>query len=231
MIWVFAAHACGNIVFSIVYDIMSRKSRSAATQEVAAFLMEHTSGTLHGSQLSSLDLKNFVSDTKAPHTAFPEMQKLKAAEIRALVPAVKLLADKYGNGSVSWKHKQQMMEALDLMYQTIYAAGLFLSSDEWRTLDTSATRFLLEYSFLSNEAVAAGKLRFSVVPKFHYLCHIVQQSKYLNPKFTWCYGGEDLVGAASALAHSCTTGTAGWSIQAKMLLKYKVAKHMEWCLQ
>lgn len=226
-----AAHAIGNVLFCIVYEVLKKKTRSAACQEIAGFLMEQTSNCEHGSQLSALDLKNFVTDVKAPHQHYPELQKMKAAEVRALVPAVTLLADVYALDSDHWSHMKKMMQSLNAMYQVIYQAGMFLTPLQFKLLDKSSTRFLLEYSHLSKEAARNGQLRFSVTPKFHYMCHIIQQSEFLNPRFTWCYGGEDLVGAASALAHSCTDGTSGWHVQAKTLEKYRVAKHMEWTLQ
>ena len=226
-----AAHACGNIIFSVVYDVLGHKTRSSATQEVAGFLMEQTAATEHGNQLSQLDLKNFVTDIRAPHTNFPEMQKMKAAEIRALVPAVALLAEQHKDLSEEWGHNYKMIESLHKMYQIIYGAGMFLTPQQFSALEKHSLRFLLEYSFLSNHALSEGKLRFSVTPKFHYLCHIVQQSQFINPRTTWCYGGEDLVGAASALAHSCTSGTNSWFVASKMLEKYRVAKHMDWSLQ
>eukprot|EP00969_Alexandrium_andersonii_P061868 2727514-Alexandrium_andersonii.AAC.1 len=57
---------------------------------------------------------------------------------------------------------------------------------------------------------------------------MLQQGKFLNPKYSWCYGAEDLVGRASSLARSCTKGTAPAQVPSKMLLKYRIAKHMQW---
>ncbi len=142
-----------------------------------------------------------------------------------------IVAETYSDGAPLWNHRLRMIKALDKMYDVIYTSGMILSDSQFRSLEQASSIFLLEYSYLAREALAANRLQYSVVPKFHYLCHIVQAAKFLNPRWTWCYGGEDLVGSISALAHSCTSGTSALQVQAKLMEKYRVAKHIAWAMQ
>ena len=75
-------------------------------------------------------------------------------------------------------------------------------------------KFLKHYTWLSNLALREGRTVFSVVPKFHYMCHLCQQARIINPRWTWCYGGEDFVGRISRLGHACLRGTASFKVGA-----------------
>ena len=143
-----------------------------------------------------------------------------------------------------------MILSLGTFYRVMHNAGMFFTQEEWTLFQTSAMDFLTCYQWLSLECKifiyllliyffiffvvlslecekSHNKL-YNIVPKFHYMYHLVQQARYMNPRFVWCYGGEDLVGRASSLAHSCTRGTPPSQVPSKMMDKYSHAKHMEW---
>ena len=156
-----AGHAIGNLLFEIVYVSLKHKSRTEACQEIAGVLIDQSSG-LHGSAISSFVLKNFVADTSRPHQDYPELRKLKAAEVRSLVKPAVFLAIKYSDGSNLWKHRIRMIRALDLMYEVIYAADIVLTHDQFQSLDKSCNLFLQEYSFLARAALEATQMQYSI---------------------------------------------------------------------
>ena len=114
------------------------------------------------------------------------------------------------------------------MYQLVHEAGMFFDQDTWVGFERASMEFLNTYQWLSQECSKADKKQYNIVPKFHYFYHLVQQSRDINPRFVWCYGGEDLVGRPSSLAHSCIRGTPGPQVPSRMMAKYRIAKHIEW---
>ena len=220
-----ASHAMGNVIFDIAFGSLSYMSRAKAVQEIAQELLSHVPE--HGSRLTTFELKHFCNPSR-PHREYPVLMKLKAAHVRGMVPAVLALAQKYSDGSRHWRHQVRMMQKLASVYDTVHTAGIALTSEQFARMSTDANEFLLEYSFLSQEAAAAEKNLYAVMPKHHYFFHLVQQARFLNPRWSWCYGGEDLVGKASNLGHSCLDGTPGRLVAAKLMHKYRVAKHISW---
>ena len=77
------------------------------------------------------------------------------------------------------------------MYRLVHEAGMFFDKDTWVGFETASMEFLKTYQWLSQECSKADKKQYNIVPKFHYFYHLVQQSRDINPRFVWCYGGEN----------------------------------------
>ena len=191
----------------------------------AAFILGKKA--LHGSALTSFDLKNFCNPKKVT-VEYPQMSYLKAAQVRGLVPIVAELCHKYDDGGPDSKHICALMDRLCTVYSIVHDADMVLAPDVYRLFFEAGQNFLLEYNFLAQQAEDAGLCRWSVVPKFHYFFHLLQQAQETNPRWLWCYGGEDLVGKASNLAHSCLRGTPSFLVPQKLFEKYRVAMHLKW---
>ena len=56
-------------------------------------------------------------------------------------------------------------------FSLLYRAGLFLTANEARTIGHLGVGFLQLYAKLAQKAISAGRLRFAMVPKVHYLMH------------------------------------------------------------
>jgi hypothetical protein len=225
------SHALGNLFFEIVYVSLKNKSRATACQQLAAVVLHESARSEHGSPISSLELKHFVADTSRPHKDYPQLHHLKAGEVRSLIAAGVALAREYNDGSPKWKHILRLMTAQSNMYNILYMSGIVMTAEQYNIFQQSIKMFLLSYTWLGRQSVQESTLRWSMIPKHHYLGHIMQTSRFLNPRFTWCYGGEDLVGKISCLAHSCVAGTSSVDVQSKVLAKYRLAKHVSWHLQ
>jgi hypothetical protein len=61
---------------------------------------------------------------------------------------------------------------------------------------------------------------FQLTQKGHYLMHCCLLSHALNPRRSWCYSGEDLMGKSRDLAASCSKGNSMWQVSNKMTGKY-----------
>jgi hypothetical protein len=90
--------------------------------------------------------------------------------------------------------------------------------------------FLACYTFIAKHfvEVPVGRRRklFNVTVKFHYLAHIGLLAWALNPRYGWCYSGEDMMQKTKRLAHSCLRGLGTDAAPSKMLVKYMFGMHL-----
>ena len=94
------------------------------------------------------------------------------------------------------------------MYTIILDNGRFLTEEQSSRLLELCEEHLLYYNLLCNLAVDRGCLFYGIMPKCHYLWHIVALSLYMNPRFLWCYEEESFMGCMTKAARSCVAGTA-----------------------
>ena len=220
-----AAHFIGSVIYDIIYNKLSHMSRLSALAEVRDIVLQPVE---HGSTLSQFDLGNFTQPKKHLAT-YPVLCHMKAAHVRGLVPHAVSLAQKYhSTASDHDRHVLRAARALDRVYAIMHSEPMFLSAETFFILEKTATMFLLSYSWLASEAFRQDKKMWSIVPKHHYFAHLIEQSRFCNPRFVWCYGSEDFVGRASCLAQSCTRGSPGPLVISKMVSKYRIAKHLMW---
>ena len=91
----------------------------------------------------------------------------------------------------------------------------------------SISECLLTYSAMARLAMERGDFRWSLVTKHHFMHHLGDQSKFLNPRTWWCYGFEDMMGKARTLGESCTNGTPALKVASRVLRKYMLAMNFE----
>ena len=93
--------------------------------------------------------------------------------------------------------------------------------------DFVATGFLHMNLFwqLRQHFVAEGIAVFHLTPKGHQIMHCCLLSMALNPRFSWCYTGEDFMGKMRKLALSCAAGNYGQQVSTKVCEKYLIALH------
>ena len=89
-----------------------------------------------------------------------------------------------------------------------------------------ARRYALCVQGLRNE-FGVRELLFHITPKFHYLLHIAEYSKQINPKLVWCYGAEDFVGKIKGLIGPNQVATRHWKVCSKVCFKYLVGLDCE----
>jgi hypothetical protein len=70
-----------------------------------------------------------------------------------------------------------------------------------------------------------GRKNFNIVMKSHTFQHLVENSKFLNPKTHWTFSSEDFVGKISIVASSVSPGVSSTKISAKLAPKYRVLLH------
>lgn len=221
-----AAHAIGNVFFDLVFEDFGL-CKAVAMQHLQHLVLKEYSeqkiDCCH--RFSRLKLEHFC-DAGAPHQSFPCLRGVKARQTRYLVPvALALCKQHQGRGSYSL-HRTQCLENLNLLYDTIDQGDMFLDEVAKKTFEKAMNSFLVHYTYLAKVAHGEGKLRWSTVPKFHYAAHMPSQAMYINPKMTWTYGGESMVGVISSLGHSCLAGTPPHKVPVSLMAKYRMAVHL-----
>jgi len=61
---------------------------------------------------------------------------------------------------------------------------------------------------------------FNYTIKYHYLLHIAEASQYFNPRWCWCYQGEDLMNKTKNLLKSCMVANKPIPAVNKAMTKY-----------
>ena len=172
-----------------------------------------------GSRLSNLKMSMFVNENK-PHKQHPFLAT-KGNEMKHLLPAMLHACTMVlGTNQV----EQDMLKALSAMVDLVSlfdSCGMMLTSSEHGSALRHAMDFLTCYQALNFWAVAQESQSFHFVPKFHSLWHMVEGSKWLNPRFAWCFKAEDYVGKISHLAHSVSMGVRSTKLCAKNARKYR----------
>ena len=134
---------------------------------------------------------------------------------------------------VSWQGNSTM--ALDMtstweQYVNMSAAWiLFWRRMECLSLIKVAEQHMLEalghYLWLHQWATAEQRHIWHVVPKIHMAYHMSEHTRYLNPRYTWTFKGEDYVGIMSTMAHSCTFWLKRTRLSGKLCQKYLFCLH------
>ena len=94
-----------------------------------------------------------------------------------------------------------------------------------------AERFLertLTYCQLNSQLRNWNNLRvFKLTMKHHYLLHAAWLSKYINPRKTWCFRGEDYMSKIKRVIASCCKGNAVEAVSGKTVQKVCIAMHCQ----
>jgi hypothetical protein len=174
-------------------------------------------------RLTRLQISMFC-DIRKPRTEYPIL-KSKAAETRALLPALVRICRTYNRGSATDTLRLQCCEAFQEFNNVLHAAGAFLTAEEHTRSTAAAQAALYTYMQLSFLAAEAGQFRYNVVNKHHFLGHIATSAQYLNPRLTWCYGWEDLIGRGQRVAAKCKSGTRPLLVPVAFMQRYRAALH------
>ena len=160
--------------------------------------------------------------------SYPKL-KGRAAENRHLTPALLHVWETY----MSNDNRQHREVRLGLKLSWQLEEILNANADE-AVLPTAAADeferttfdFLAIYTSLANFHMDGGSMLFNITIKSHYLLHCGLQARYLNPRLSWCYAGEDMMSKMKDLCSTCLRGNAARQATVKALAKYIYALHL-----
>ena len=160
-----------------------------------------------------------VSNGKKTTGSCPTLSA-KAAESRHLLKPMLNVFRKYMATTLLSKHRIRAYECLVALYDTIMHASFVLTDAESDAVRHATDECLLHYNVLAKTAERSSIRLYGFVPKHHWLWHLAEFAKFLNPRLVWCYPYEDFVERVQRSASSCTHGTPMWAVPAKTLKNY-----------
>jgi hypothetical protein len=147
----------------------------------------------------------------------------KAAVSRHLVPVMQRILEKRGIVNDRDKHRYRCYELLQQSLEIIEQNQMFLPDDAAQCLGDIADYFLLHYNWLTKHYHGTTTLRYNYTMKNHYLWHCLCWGRYLNPKCSWNYSFEAMMGLVTRASTACTAGTPLIQTGAKTLLNVRLA--------
>lgn len=155
----------------------------------------------------------------------------RAAEIKGLGKPLLKVWEHYMNKALSMHNRIRLMLQLncDLDDQLDSHKGCYrLPLDAAAAHATTAFTMMSLYQELGEELQEEGIRCFSVTIKHHVLCHCALNAKWLHPRLTYCFSGEDFMGVVQKLWANCTRGTAIHKCVGKFIEAYRLSTHLRW---
>ena len=125
------------------------------------------------------------------------------SKVRCLVAFSAELADLLNSGSGIGLYRWIACDRLARMYDIVLESFWRLIAEQFEDLEKCTDEFLQAYATLSNHYDNEQKLLWNFTFKHHWLWHLVDESRFLNPRLTWTFGGEDFVGDVANLGKGC----------------------------
>ena len=107
---------------------------------------------------------------------------------------------------LAWQVHARCMKCMVKLVELYDNADIFLENKEWKKAFTLGKMFLDAYSLLNQWASEQNKLLFNIVYKFHSFQHMLENSRFLNPRAHWCFSNQDFVGKMSLLTYFISSG-------------------------
>lgn len=191
-------------------------------EPVVASSEGHKHGKVDGARASTRELQAL--------TEYPMLSGagVKGAGIRAMAPwAARIAASLAENGRLQAR-RADMLKSLVTIYKVVESAELFLEPDELHSFRLAVHSVCSNYGYLARAHMEAGRLRYNLVFKHHYLQHLCDTAATINPLRISTYTEESFVSQGARLYNH---GAFGANTQQAVLRKYLVAVQLKFDLQ
>ena len=159
----------------------------------------------------------------------PHKLRGKAAEVSCFGPSMLHLWELYSNQDDPWHKKIGIMLKLSIQCEDIiHCAKGDLSLDAQsaeRLTKAIFALFHLQLGVAQHFRETGNHQLFTVTPKAHFLCHIALLSKFISPRLSWCFKGEDMMKKVRTLATHCFKRLSAMEAPNKIARHYRIAHH------
>lgn len=218
-------HVIANVLWTVVYQDMPGANRHANFEQLWQRMQELYGELGLSYSMSKFELKQ-ITDPDSPHSDYPHLRQVRAAETRHLLKVVAALALERDNGCQTHRHRTEMCKSLVCFYNVLESNGQYIKEQDQSIIQGALANFQLHYQWLAKNALQHGQLLWSVVPKFHFFEHLVEQAAFENPKLFWVYSGEDFVGRLCRIAHFVLPGKATHELTSFLVERYLIGFHL-----
>ena len=141
----------------------------------------------------------------------------KAAETQHLLFVMQFVLRDLNDGSAHHEHRLRAVCCLIRIYTAFKDGGLVLDPGVADSALEEMNLLYAHWHWLLCRAMGRGDLNWPVLQQMHTLYHIVHQSKYLNPRYTWCYQYEDYMRTVVMAAKTSMAGSPMHIIGSKVI--------------
>ena len=187
-------------------------------RELKVFNQGHT----FSSKMPPLRYENIVSTTLNDWVVL-HGPLVKAANTRHLCPYVMLKATEHFQTGSQWHVVLVgLISTLCEMYDCMYSAGTFLSDAQHEGFSDAVLRFGHFLGHARALAHSRNLLLFQLTPKMHYVQHMPDEAKIINPVKTQCYLSESNIGKVTQVWRGSVNGPWHRVVQHTVALKVLV---------
>ena len=223
------AHLCGSILHYLCWKNGPGVHQTVQPCQRLALIFDEIQKAYKANdaptRLSNLKMSMFTNP-KTPHASHPFLNA-KGGECKHLGPALLQVCKAVLDPGVevdTWI--VQSLASICELVSLLDKAGMYLSGTEYTEALKHAESFLDHYDALNKWALEKGRLLFHVVTKFHTFLHLIENARFLNPRFHWCFKSEDFVGKVAKVGHSVSMGTKSTKLSLKVTQKYVFLLHL-----
>ena len=207
----------GSILHELVFEGGLRGARDSRVEQVFRMIKAEYDTMSATSRLGSLTFNMFCRKDQWANLSS------KAAESQQLLYALQFVLRRVHDNSDHHEHRIRCLSALLRIYNCFKDGGMFLPRENAEAALVDLRCMYSHWQWLLLRSVARGVLNWAVMPKLHYLFHIVYHSRYLNPRFTWTYEWEDHMRSVVMSAKACMAGSPMHIIGNKVVQNSRLA--------
>ena len=176
-------------------------------------------------RINTLSLSMFC-DPNSWKSDYPEIST-KASETKHFVQVVLELCRRYRiPGDECSNHRFQAALHFTRVGNLLDSCGYIPSKENANLIESEMNSAMAHYQWLANDAASKGFCLWTMVNKCHWLLHLSEQARFLNPQACWTYPFEDMVGKIQQIAMHSKDGTPGHKIPEHIFQKYRVVLSM-----
>ncbi len=157
---------------------------------------------------------------------FPSL-KGKAAEVRHLLKPMLVVCEHFLDNTIKQHKEIKLALRMAIQMETTlddHVGDFALPASVAATFSKAAEAFVNLNISLRNHFKETLLFHFTI--KYHYMYHIADMARYINPRCGWCYAGESLMHRVRILIQSSCRGVPAHAIGDKALKKYCLALAM-----
>jgi len=222
-----AQYFLGSILYILTFDVFADLDEEDAFEKVWEALLEEYRSQRTPVQFTSMAPSSFIPST-GREGKYPKL-KGRGAEVKGLALPLLAVWSKFKRDTV---HDRKVGKALSLLceMQEIldeWKGDAFMSTEASERFMKTTEDFLQEYSYLGDQADRDGRCLFSCVPKLHWLWHMADRAKFLNPRRVATFMDEDFVKYMKMIGERCTAGTQLHNVPVSLMDKYRWGMFIE----
>ena len=222
------SHLMGSALHTMIYKEGPGKQKTAPAVRLSKIFVRirdicKNSGLT--CPVSNIGLSNIHTPDKA-HQTFPYF-KAKGHDTKVLLPVVAKVAHQSSDKSDTMNMKRdEALHALSDLCKLMDEAPIIPSDSQAEQLMELYEKFADAYEWLHTWAKNKKRNLFNKVYKFHCFYHLCRKFKFLNPKVTAAFRGEDYIGSISVMGHNCTMGKTRLEVATSLCQKYREHMHL-----